>query len=419
MFKLKKTTIAVICTLFFQATALLAQTGSSPYTALGIGQLTHRGTTRNVGMGGMGVSAASSIYGNLLNPALLTYNSLTVFETSYIGEQKTLSTNVQSQESFNANIEYMSLIFPVSKRWKTGIGLQPISKVNYNAKTVQKVENAPKFYENVLTGSGGLSRLYWANAFLVGKGFSVGLQLNYNFGKISRESRLVLANEYYVTGLFVSENYSQFTLQPGIHYSYNLGNDRSINFGATVTFATDYNTTYFQSLERRTITDTVIAADTLAYDENGVVTIPTTFTAGISYEKLGRYTVGIDITRENWSGYNNALRKEDLSDVTKISVGGEITPDYASISNYLKRITYRAGFSYEKLPWEPNGSTLDSYNITTGFSLPLNRGFSSLNLAFVYGVVNTDITGLIEEEYYRFHLGLTINDRWFVKRKVN
>jgi long-subunit fatty acid transport protein len=391
---------------YFITNSSWSQIVSSPYAIIGIGREMPKGTVRNNAMGGTGVSMGSYSSINMLNPALLTYNSFTVFELSGIGERKIISTNNQSQSGFGGALAYFGFVFPVNNRWKLGVGLRPFSKVNYSASSITKIEGAPNFVEQTLTGSGGLSQFYLSQGFFIAKGLSLGLNISYNFDR-------------YVVGKFERTNYKDFVFQPGVHYSLELKKEQYLHFGAVYEFKNKHNIQFFDALEIRDLTnDLTTYSDTLFYDAKSKITYPSSFTIGVSYEKLGKFAFGIDYSKENWSEYVSRSSPA-LKDIQKISVGGEFTPDFRSISNYFKRITYRIGFKYEELPINFAGKQLDDFSISGGISLPMSKGFSSINLSGSYGIIDGEKEGLITERYIRFNIGLAINDRWFVKRKIN
>jgi hypothetical protein len=80
-------------------------------------------------------------------------------------------------------------------------------------------------------------------------------------------------------------------------------------------------------------------------------------------------------------------------------------------------VTYRAGFNYENTGLIINNESINNYGITFGLGLPLGGSFSNINVGFEYGKRGTTNSGLIEENYTNVFISLSLNDRWFVKRK--
>lgn len=403
----------------------LAQVVSSPYTVLGVGDVNVKANVRSMGMGNVGVSLSGGYYSNMVNPATLVYNKLTLFEAAYLGEAKLLQSDQSGNARvFGANLRYMNFAFPVMQRWTIGAGMRPITNVNYAFNVSEKIPGTPTFADYRYSGKGGLTQVYLSNGFYLFKGLSVGLELNYNFGGIQSESSAQLSDTQlnYIIGQYDRVNFSKLHYLAGIHYSLDLKKERTIQVGVTYEPQADYRATYYRSLQRRTTTDRPISTDTLAIGEVTAVTIPASLSAGIHYEKYGKYAFGVEYASQPWSsfqGLSGGGNRDALADARRLSVGGEYTPDYASINNYFKRVTFRAGFQYRLLPWEVRGIQLEDYSATFGFSLPMSRGISALSLAGSYGFINAPKDELVRETYFRFMLGLTINDRWFVRRRFN
>jgi hypothetical protein len=101
----------------------------------------------------------------------------------------------------------------------------------------------------------------------------------------------------------------------------------------------------------------------------------------------------------------------------RAGLGFEITPDPTGIGNYLKRMTYRTGGSYEVYPYLVNGNQVKDLGITFGVSMPL--GLSTLDFGLKFGKRGSISTNTIEEDYYKLYFGMTFNDRWFIKRKFD
>ena len=47
------------------------------------------------------------------------------------------------------------------------------------------------------------------------------------------------------------------------------------------------------------------------------------------------------------------------------------------------------------------------------------QGFQNINLGFEVGKRGTTKSGLVQEKFVSVRLGITLNDRWFVKNKYN
>ena len=132
--------------------------------------------------------------------------------------------------------------------------------------------------------------------------------------------------------------------------------------------------------------------------------------------------MGAEYSFQQLSSFENTfLRIENVTynDASSIGFGGYFIPNYSSFTNYFSRITYRAGLRYDQTGMIVNNKEINNFGITFGFGLPLGSNFSNLNLGFELGRRGTTDAGLIEESYFKVNVGLSLNDKWFIKRKIN
>ena len=127
--------------------------------------------------------------------------------------------------------------------------------------------------------------------------------------------------------------------------------------------------------------------------------------------------VGLDVNYGQWAGSTNESNAE-LQNTLGFAIGGQFIPDMRDVNRYFQRVMYRGGFNYDQLPYVINGKEINEFGINFGASFPTN-GVSSLDAAFKYGWRGTVENSLIRETFFQFVLGLTINDRWFVKRRYD
>ena len=88
-------------------------------------------------------------------------------------------------------------------------------------------------------------------------------------------------------------------------------------------------------------------------------------------------------------------------------------------SKYWKRIVYRAGLRYSDVGLNINNQNINEFGINFGVGLPLGGTFSNANIGFEFGERGTTTADLIKEKYFNIHLSLSLNSRWFQKRKYN
>ena len=90
----------------------------------------------------------------------------------------------------------------------------------------------------------------------------------------------------------------------------------------------------------------------------------------------------------------------------------------------MKKIFYRTGFRYTDTYLELKNTPLKDYAFTFGAGFPLRKvkvgetySQSIINVGVEIGQCGTTENNLIRERYIKAIIGLTLNDRWFIKRK--
>jgi hypothetical protein len=155
---------------------------------------------------------------------------------------------------------------------------------------------------------------------------------------------------------------------------------------------------------------------------NTKLKLPSKFTFGLGVGDAKKWIIGSELTLQSSSNFGN--RFNDINNVSyenakRFSVGGYYIPNYKSFSNYFDRIVYRGGFRYENTGLIINNKSIQDQALTLGLGLPLRGTFSNLNIGFELGNRGTKDASLVREHYMNFSLGLSFNERWFQKRKID
>ena len=169
--------------------------------------------------------------------------------------------------------------------------------------------------------------------------------------------------------------------------------------------------------------ETTIPVDTLtssSYTAEIKSPLKTVISAGVGEEN--KWFIGAEYTFQNPLEFTGGIYDDidfyRYDKFSNISVGGFYLPKINSISNYFERITYRAGINYQKTGLVVNETEINEYGISFGMSLPIGLKLSNVNLGFEIGKRGTTDNNLIEENFYNFRLSLSLNDKWFGKRKI-
>jgi len=418
----------ILLVVFCLAESSFAQVSNSPLTQQGVGDLYTGYQANSYGMGGIGISNGDVRYINSQNPALLVYNSIYTYGAGVIGESRTTADGTGSQKAGSMNLSHLGMSFPIkASRWVSSVILSPYSNVDYqfidngtlNAGTANEAT-----FETRQRGSQGLAQLEWAHGIRIKKDLSVGIKAKYLFGSIKRESSNVLTssgiNTLIVPTVLDRDAVSDFLFGIGAQYRYEVKKGTYLNFGLIYDFQSDVNTKRLKTLETRNTGDIVTASDTLINDVKKTMTLPSTIGFGVSIGKPLKWLAGLDVRMQQWGNFKNYDGSDEgLQNSMSVAIGGEYTPDAGSISSIFKRMTYRLGASYEKMPYVLNNSGVNDLGINFGSSIPVG-GISSLDMGFRFGKRGSISSNQLDESYFRLQLGLTFNDRlWFIKRKFD
>jgi hypothetical protein len=397
---------------------------TSPYSRFGIGDLADNNNAWNMSMGQLGIGTRSPYHINYANPASYTaFDSLSfVFEGGFNGEFVTLSSDFQTINRNYASLGYLLFGMPVNRWWKTSLGLVPYSDVGYNVLNLEEYPNSGTVLRNY-TGSGGINRLFWGNAFNPIKSFSLGINISYLFGSMERmatvyfpdsTSAMNFREAYYVTMNDLAFNF-------GAQYRTKIKNDLFLNLGAVFSpsLSMAAKTDILANTFLLTSSGTESPRDTLAtaIGYKGRIVIPMMIGGGFSFEKTDKWLVGLDYKWQNWEKFTAFDLSDSLVNSWQVNFGGEIIPKADNYSNYLSRVRYRLGFTYNKTYLRLRGQDLNEYAIAFGFGFPLRGVKTMLNIGAQYGVRGTTAEKLIRESYFKIVIGFSIYERWFVKRK--
>jgi hypothetical protein len=148
--------------------------------------------------------------------------------------------------------------------------------------------------------------------------------------------------------------------------------------------------------------------------------LPQQFTLGGGIGEPRKWFIGGEYNNIGKSSFLlNTSDDAVYKDASQYKVGGYYIPRYNSFTSYLGRVVYRAGFRYEETGLQLNNESIDEIGMSFGIGLPVGAQFSNLNLGIEYGQRGTTDSGLIQEDFFKISIGLSLNDKWFEKRRFN
>ncbi|MCE7040966.1 outer membrane protein transport protein [Dyadobacter sp. CY312] len=402
--------------------------GNAPYSSLGMGELYGESFSDNTGMGQSGVSTSNGFQINNLNPALWSRNKYTTLDVGLIGQYKEIVSGNKKQQNAGGNLAYVSIAFPVGRRWTLGASMKPYSFVDFENTSTRAIPGTGDQAAYFNSGKGGINKASITNAYQLNQYVSLGLETSYYFGNVRKATEVLIpsgaAATDYLVGINDRTNYSDFGFRAGgtVRIPVKKDNKLNLNLGGAYSFKTDINASQTRTLELSQ--DSFVlpgATDTLTNNMSGSITVPTQYQVGMSLEWPLKMVVSADYSHQSWSDYRGfrSTSNDGLKNVGRLHVGVEYLPRFLSL-NYFERVRYRVGFSHGKTPYSINNRDVNDTNISLGFTFPMGFGYQNfVSLAFVGGQRGNTGNGMVRERYGRAVLGITLLDRWFQKQKLD
>jgi hypothetical protein len=452
--------LAVLVLVLSTFEPVLAQ-DNSPYSRYGIGDLVPPTNISTRAMGG--ISAGYSDYQavNFNNPA--SYSSFqaatgakskkissgrAILDIGVNFENRTLkqSSIANKFTASNALFSYVQVGLPIKKNWGFSFGLRPISRISYNIFRNERLKDPITGVpiDSALTRFTGDGGSYLAS---VGTGFaifhkeradfreeklSIGLNAGYFFGKKDYSTRRTLLNDtvtYYQANYETKTTYGNLYFNAGIQYTVPLKNKLQLTAGAYGSWGQKLNAS--QDLLRETFfyDDALgnVRLDSVSdiKDVKGKIEMPSSYTVGFVLQKFavinkeGGWMLGIDFNQQSWDKYRYYGARDSVKNKWELRVGGQIIP--VPKRNYLSQVAYRFGF-FMGPDYIKTGKDLSQFGASMGLGLPLSISRQApnqrtlVNLTLEYGKRGNS-NNILRENLFRFSLGFSLSDIWFIKRK--
>jgi len=390
-------------------------------------------------MGGLSIYN-DSIHLNLLNPAGYTGNNIKSFNNESrpvkfaIGgsySSLNLKSDSGSEKANSTTFDYLALSVPMGK-FGFGFGLLPYTSVGYKLESRNDNDDVSNRYR----GEGGVNKAFAGLAYQINEKLSVGVEASYNFGNVKNSSVAYLYDDEGNLVQYQSRENNRSDLS-GLNFNIGLSYKTMINdkleLSSGLTYApgsnlTSNNTRSFSTIIINEISGQEFVVNTIDADleaqnlKTTDLSLPSRVSFGAGIGEPRKWFLGAEYTYQNTSKFSNPIFSIDNAtfvNASTIALGGFYIPDYNSFSNYWKRVTYRGGLHYENTGLEINNETINEFGMSFGVGLPVGGLFSNANLGLEFGKRGTTNQNLIQENFINLQISLSLNDRWFQKRKYN
>lgn len=415
------------------AVGLFAQSGTnSPYSQYGLGVLTDQSQGFNRGMNGVGLAMRQGKIVNTLNPASYSaVDSLTMlFDVGLSGQITNFKEGGTRVNANNADFEYAVGSFRMLRNVGVSFGILPYSNIGYSYATSTFMEETRTTLANAYLGSGGLHQAFVGAGWRVLKPLSVGFNFAYLWGTYTRSVTTSGSDRSIRT---LSKTYeasvNSYNLDFGLQWEQQLSRTDLLTLG--LTFGLGHKLGADPSCDITIVDPLTNVSDTTHLEAENGLALPTSYGVGLSYNHAGKLLVGADFTLQKWGSVDypaemgNSYKATSglLKDRYKINAGIDYVPNPNDRKSFLKQIHYRAGAGYATPYYIINGQDgPKEFSLSAGFGIPLmksqnGQNRSMLNVSAQWA--HTSAKNLITENTFRINIGLTFNERWFAKWKID
>ena len=399
-----------------------AQTSSnSPYTRYGLGDLSDQISTNNAAMGGVGYALRTSWHINPMNPA--SYTAVDSLSFMFDAGVSLRSSNYQEKgyktNAKNASFDYLIMQFRLHPRLALTAGITPFTKVGYNFTQVDSIKGSnDKHIMNTLSGEGGSQNIFIGLGFKILKNLSVGVNVGYLYGKQKYNVLAQFDNEADNTIKYNHRKINSYKLDFGLQYIQKINEKNELTLGAVYGLGHNLNTTETKGIQTTDGKEYSVTDEEII--ENGY-SLPHSFGLGLAYNYKKSLTLALDYGLQKWSSATYAHKDNMYNDRHRVAFGMEYVPNRIG-RNYFKRIAYRAGTYYNTSYLKtPGGDGPKEIGVTAGFGFPLQvYGKNTvLSITGQYTRLKPSVNTLMKEDRFMLKVGLTFNDNWFMKWRVN
>ena len=391
---------------------------SSPYSFYGIGEARFQGSVESRSMAGLSIIPDSTRI-NFQNPAgfaNLKWTSFAMAGSSNYTKQKSGASSAIAQRT---TFDYLALGIPIGK-FGAAFGIIPYSSVGYK---IENISEDPSVNTRRFNGWGGMNRVFLGTGYRILPNLSIGASAYYNFGKIQTNSLEIIPN---VPIGSREQNVNQLS---GVNFSigmmYQAKIKEKLSFFSSLYYIPK---SIVVSENTRTIGTVRVNAN---FDMQNVDLLDPVITKtdldlsqkwslGLGFGDTKKWLLGAEVSYQDvgklYNNYNT-LTNVSYSTYEKYSLGGYYTPNNNPFVGYAKRITYRGGFKYEKTGLIVNSTSIDDLALSFGVGLPITGSLSNVNIGLEMGKKGTTSNNLVQENYFNLSVGVSLNDKWFVKSK--
>ena len=406
----------------------------SPYSQYGLGVLSDQSVSFNRGMGGVAYGLRSGKYVNMQNPASYSaVDSLTMlFDAGVTGQLSNYKEGGKSLNAKTANFDYAVAGFRLFKHVGLALGVVPYSNIGYNYNhtgSLGSTDASTTTTTQTYDGSGGLSQVFLGAGWRLTKNLSLGANVSYLWGQYSKSISMTTNETSANTETRVyTTSVSSYKLDFGAQWQQPVGENDVLTIGATVSLGHKLGADADIEIINSNTANSTSSSSKLSVDN--AFSIPNTFGVGAAVVHKRSLTTAVDYTFQKWGEldyplFNNtngtyALGSGYYKDRHKFAAGVDWLPKPLG-RKFFQLVHYRMGVSYATPYYKINSQNGPSeFAVSAGFGMPLYNSWNNRSTLHISAQwVHSMGCDLIKENSFRINIGLTFNERWFAKWKVD
>lgn len=377
-------------------------TTNSPVSMFGIGEIAYGEGGQYAGMGGAGIALQSGTFINYANPAAIASmdSANFVLDMGLRGSYRIFRQSGQNSNSFNGNLNNLSIGFRM-KPWLYGAAfLVPVSSCGYAATLTQDVIGTIGSTESSLfEGEGGLSRAGLSGAVLLFKSLSIGASASYVTGVITQSETQSSASKE------VTSRKQGFYCDFGAQYTYNIGKRRSFTFGAVYALSQPLHQHNHMTVSSSN-GGTTIDKDILHTRQY----LPGFYGFGIAYAQ-DRWQVTADYRYYDWSESESSVSNVVYKNQNMLMLGGQ----YIMGNLYRRPVKFMAGAGISNSYVVVSHKEAKNYYVSAGMNFVF-RGNGKLAIGVKYNDQFNSATNMQRDKGIAMFLNISFCERiWHSK----
>ena len=432
---MKRIILGGLLTTVFTMNAL-SQSGShsgslSPYSQYGLGVLSDQAQVAVKGMAGTGIAMRGGTFVNTLNPASYSaVDSLTMlFDAGLSGQFINFKEGANSVNARSADFDYAVGLFRVMPHLGVSFGVQPFSDIGYTYTSSLPLSSTLGSIVETHSGSGGFHQAFIGAGWNPIEPLSIGFNAAYLWGTYDRSVASTATTEVNSLTKTYKASVNSYNLTLGMQWAQSLGKKDVVTLGATVGLGHKLGADATCSIVN--LNTSTLVSDTTEFVAANGLELPLSYGVGLAWTHRQSLTVAADISQQKWGKVKfpdydeltRSYRRQSglLTDRTRLSLGVDYVPHALDVRSYLKRIHYRIGISHTTPYYKINGHDgPKQFAVSAGLGLPLQNAWnhrSVLNVSAQWE--RTSATDFITDNTFRISVGLTFNERWFAKWRID